>query len=356
MLVVYSSDFATSALLASPSQEKPFPSHSKYANYNEPYAYFLKTCEKNNLTVALTTSKDITKNGHFLSYWTFEKSKWVKMKSPCYSSLIFDKFSPVNLEQKNRYTSLFSHDTIKPFNSHEIFSLFADKQKTYNILNKFAIPTVTLKNNTKESINDAVQKLQKMVDEHPEKNDFSKKIVLKDRFGYGGGNIYLTKLAQRKEHIQNIVKDKNEISFILQPFTKFEKGYSQSQNAWFTDIRIIYLNARIIESYTRTARKGDFRSNSHREGGNIEYLSKKEIPVKVLKVAEEIMKILDNDSSLFALDFIISNNGNVYLMEGNSSPSLTWHVSDKMDREKAQGLMRKIVRELSARVILHKNK
>jgi len=349
VLVVYTDGVATSASSENPLDTMPFSARSKHADYNDCYGYLLKICKKNKLKAGFTTTKDITESGYFNTHWLFKRDKWVKVKSACYAPLIFDKFSPINQKQRNLRISLFSHIAIKPFNANKISSIFFDKQKTYDALNKFTIPTVTLKNKSVRAISIAISELQEMIDKHPRKNDFSKKIVIKDRFGAGGNNIYCTKLNQRKEDIQKIAKDNGKVSFILQPFAEFEDAYGFKSNTGFNDTRVIYLGKKIIQAYIRTSAKDDFRCNTH-QGGNIKYISKKEIPFKIKQMAKEILSVLDDNNSLFALDFIISNNGNPYLMEGNTGPGLNWSLSLNGDEKNTKKLIRKIVKELYSRV------
>lgn len=349
VLVVYTDGVATSASSKKVSHDKPFSPESMRSEYNDCYGYFLKMCRQNGIKAAFTTSKDLSENGYFSTHWTFTRNRWKKILTPCYSSLIFDKFSPISKKQKERRSSLFSNIGIEPFNSHEVFSLFFDKQKTYDILSRFSIPTVTIKKNTKESISNAVTELEKLVGLHPDRQDFSKKIVMKDRFGAGGNNIFRTELKGRKVHIQDVMVMNKDVSFILQPFTEFEKGYGFKKRSGFVDVRVIYLGTRIIQAYVRTAAKDDFRCNMH-QGGNVEYIPKKDIPARILRLAEGILQQIDDENSLVALDFIVSNNGNPYLMEGNSGPGLNWSLTMKEDEKNTKKLIREIVKVIGGRI------
>jgi len=61
-------------------------------------------------------------------------------------------------------------------------------------------------------------------------------------------------------------------------------------------------------------------------------------------------KILNQSTSLYSLDFIISNNGNSYLLEGNTGPGLNWDPFLIEDKIKSKKLIRLVVKELSLRV------
>ena len=183
---------------------------------------------------------------------------------------------------------------------------------------------------------------------HPHKNDFSGEIVMKDRFGSGGINIYKFKATQIRKMVETMEKHK-KISFIIQPFVEFDKGYVDQNSLVSADIRLIYFGKKIVQTYIRMAKPGDFRCNEHL-GGNLKYIPKKEVPSKVVTASNNIAKTLGDGSSLFSLDFIISNNGNVYLLEANTGPGLDWNLSIKENEIESKKLIRIIVKELVKRV------
>ena len=348
VLVVYSDGIATSASSKEAGSQLPFSQDSNRANYNDAYAYFLEMCSENNLKAAFSTSSDITGAGSCSSYWLLEKNKWLKVNKQCYSSLIFDKFSPINDLQKLRRDTLFSNSVIQPFNAEPLFSIFFDKQKTYTHLKDFAIPTVAINKLDRISIKRAIAILRKLIHSHVQKQDFSRNLVLKDRYGAGGNGIYLISSHNAEKEIRNLMKNNRKISFILQPFVNFDKGVYEEYSG-FIDFRIIYLGRKIIQAFVRTAKKNDFRCNVH-QGGMISYISPDEIPLKVKRMSEKIITFLNEDKALFSLDYIVSNQGNVYLLEGNCGPGVNWDLSDRVDARMTKKLIRQIVVSLSQRV------
>jgi len=107
-----------------------------------------------------------------------------------------------------------------------------------------------------------------------------------------------------------------------------DKGFSFENSFKPTDIRLIFLGQKIIQTYIRIAKNGDFRCNEH-AGGLLKYISKSEIPLEIKKGSKRIVDILNKKFSLYALDFMISNNGNIYLLEANTGPGLDWNLSVK---------------------------
>jgi len=349
VLVVYTNAIAASAS-SNDNVLSPFQLSKNRTNYNESYSYLLKTCEKNNLESAFVTSQDIIGSGTASCYWLYKNNKWIKVNQPCYSQFIFDKLSPVNSKQKQRLNILFSNPKVRPFNSPAIFSLFYDKQKTYRILQDFAIPTVAVANKNFIGIHTALNKIRILTAVHPHASDFSNRFVLKDKYGSGGNNVYLLDSLNPQKNILNIIRKNKNISFVLQPFVQFNTGYTYNKRAGFIDIRMIYLGQRVVQVYIRRAKRGDFRCNEH-QGGELHYITLKEVPLKVRMFAKRIAQDLNVDSELYALDFVISNNGHVFLMEGNTRPGIDWNLSLKKNERMAKKLIRVIVGEIAKRVV-----
>ena len=353
VLIVYSEKLANSASSVSEDISAPFPKGSNNESYNLVYGYFLKTCQKNNLKAAFTTSADIVGPGKCQSYWLFENNAWIKVQKVAFSKLIFDKFSPIGKNRKIRRNLLFSSKRTKPFNDPHLFDICFDKQKTYEALSGFSIPTVTIKDSTRQGVIKAQKLLKEKITKHQNRNDFSEDVVIKDRFGAGGLNVYKFGNDQT-EMMLAIVKKYNSKSFVIQPFVKFDKGFSFQNSSKPTDIRLIFLGQKMIQVYIRIAKKGDFRCNEH-AGGLLKYISKSEIPLEIKKSSKRIANTLNKKFSLYALDFIVSNSGNIYLLEANTGPGLDWNLSVKENEIEAKKLIRIIIKEISKRVNLSKN-
>ena len=348
VLIVYAEGLAISSYDKTNKSETPFDILKKNNGYNEVYGYFLETCEKMNLKAAFTTSADIIGPGFCRSFWIYKNSKWVKVNSSCYSKLIFDKFSPKRKGTKARRELLFSNKEIKPFNNPDLYNLFFDKQKTFDNLSDYAIPTVTVGENTLENMNVACQKLVDLMQIHLGINDFSSDVIMKDKFGSGGNGIYKFRINDRARMV-SVAKKHPLSTYIIQPFVKFDTGFLFKDNLESADIRLIFLGGKIVQSYIRVAKTGDFRCNEH-QGGLLTYLNLNEIPIDVVNKANEVAEILNKKCSLFTLDFIVSNSGNVYLLEGNTGPGLDWNTSLPQNEIEAKKLINLIVGELLNRV------
>lgn len=344
VLVVYSASVAQSSRATGLDVFHPFSLDSKQANYNLSYAYFLGDCKKNGMSAGFTTSADIVGPGLCSTYWTEKYGKWSKVHSSAYSSQVFDKISPSSPLRTTERELLFSDKTVEPFNDAALFTTFFDKLHTYKQLPHYAIPTVSVRSDKVTDIRSAIQKLTILRKKHPFGLDFSHKMVLKDRFGAGGN--YVFKISVNfSQKIQTIMRQNKNISFVLQPFLVFDKGYTYKNNATSTDIRLIFQHNLLLQSYVRMAKQKDFRCNEH-QGGQLEYVSKKDIPDSVLEIAQKIVERINKPRSLYALDFVISNTGRVYFIEGNIGPGIDWDISKKINEQMSKKLIRSIVGEL----------
>lgn len=357
ILVVYTSLAARSASNVTRTDlVKPFGDLPEKRIFNEAYAYFLKACAKAGLKAAFTTSADLTESGDsFSSYWLYKKNDWVKVQEPCESSIIFDKFSPKTDAISRAREKLFSTPGIEPFNNPEIYNMFFDKLKTYEDLGEFAIPTVEISTTSKKGIEEALGKLKNLMLVHPNRKDFNGKLVLKDRFGLGGRRIFKVDGSHETSSIIKILKNHKNTSFLMQPFVQFEKGYSYKRLKGFIDIRVIHINNNIVQVYLRIAPKGDFRCNEHL-GGVLKYIPTWDLPKEVKTKCKQIVKKMGVTTSLFALDFIISDSGKVYLMEGNCGPGLDWNLSLRKNELEAKKFIRLLVNHIAKRVRIKRNR
>jgi len=297
--------------------------------------------------MGFTTSADIIGPGLCRSFWTYNHGVWVKHLNPCHSHLIFDKFSPTSIKSKTNRQLLFSDPLVKPFNDPILYDLFFDKQLTYNQLSQYSIPTIPLQSLSPQHVSDSCASLSQLKKLHSQTSDFSTDIIMKDRFGAGGRHVHKFKANQSLEMYQ-LAKRHPRVSFIIQPFTKFDKGFSYQDIPASTDIRLIYLKGKIIQSYIRSAKANEFRCNEH-QGGLLTYLSLSQIPDHLVKKSNQIAKELNCANSLFTLDFIISNRGNSYLLEGNTGPGLDWNMSIEKNEIEAKKLIRLVANELNSR-------
>ncbi|MFH1967270.1 MAG: YheC/YheD family protein [Patescibacteria group bacterium] len=348
VLVVYSSSLATSASVTDSYSKHPFLLDSEQANYNLSYAYFLEYCKENKLTAGLTTSADVIGPGSCDNFWQFQFGQWSKVEKKAQSHQIFDKFFPNSPARVIKRKLLLSGKLIEPFNDKQLFATFFDKLLTYQQLPSYTIPTVGIVSSKISDIKKSLSKLRSLIRLHSNCQDFQKDIVLKDRFGAGGNYVYEINKDFSHE-IQTIMKANPEVQFVVQPFLSFDTGFAYQKNQTATDIRLIFQHNKLIQCYFRMAKLGDFRCNLH-QGGQLIYVTPDDIPKIIQTIAKEIVQKIDKPESLYALDFVISNSGHVYLIEGNIGPGIDWDSSQISDEQMSKKLIHRIIKEFASRI------
>lgn len=348
VLVVYSANLAASASVSDSLSKHPFLLDSKQAHYNLSYAYFLEQCKKSGINAGLTTSRDIIGPGTCQNYWTSSLGDWFKVDRSARSLQIFDKFLPVSPVRAAERKLMLSDKLVSPFNDVGLFDIFFDKLLTYKEFPRFAIPTVNLRSSKMTDIDAALNKLRVLMQDKRYAGDFSERIVLKDRFGASGNFVY--KISKDfAVRIESLMKKHSNVQFVLQPFVSFDKGFAYKNKQTSTDLRLIFHHDELLQCYIRMAKADDFRCNEH-QGGQLVYVIEDDIPKRIHTIARKIVKKINKPQSLYALDFVISNKGNVYFIEGNIGPGIDWDVTKKVNVDMSKQLIRSIVAEFGTRI------
>ncbi|MBU1178513.1 hypothetical protein KJ903_04870 [Patescibacteria group bacterium] len=355
VIVVYSELVANSPNDEKYGENTPFSSKGRHEGYNDSYRYFLSRCQKIGLEAAFVSSKDIIGPGFFEGFWTYDK-KWIRNYGQAHSQVLFDKFTPSSSKQKNKLRLLTADESVYMFSNRKIKDIFQNKLNTYKRFKEFAIPSVEINSPLKRKIVLAKSELDKLFKSHRNGVDFHDCHIVKDKTGVGGYKIYKVDFAKSgskviAQHYRSDRKVKEILSYILQPFINCNRGFVFGKYQGFIDLRVIILNNKIIQTYIRIAKKGEYKCNEH-QGGNLVYMKRKTIPEDVRAMTKKIIKKLgtklDLEHSLYSLDFIRSNNGNLYFLEGNSNPGIDWDHSKKINERKSKELINIIVDELKS--------
>lgn len=338
IMIVYDASRARSAADRTYHENAPFAHDSKYYNCNATYRYFIQYCKKQGLRAAFTSTDDVNTAGKFTSVWIYT-NRWERCLETVNARVIFDKFSRLapRLKKISRYLSTVKKP-LPIFQNLQMQSLFDNKLATYQQFPDLVIPTVKIASLTKTGFRAAEKKLLILCQNHPFHKDFNSTVVLKDQYGMGGNNIF--KINDNKDFAK--INFDPAANFVLQPLIP-ATGFAITQYTGCTDLRVIICNNKIIQSYMRIAKAGEFRANAI-QGGRVVYLTLKQIPQDVLAMINKIKKSLPSKTALYTLDFIKSKNGNLYFIEGNNSPGINWF--DREDEKRAKQLIRLIIKNL----------
>jgi len=305
------------------------------------------------MRAAFTTSRDIIGPGQFQSYWTYN-TKWTKHLGKASSGVLFDKFTPFTIAQQHRLELMTSKKSVYIFSNKEMKNIFLNKLNTYIHFKEYAIPTVAVANPSRLTIAQAKQSLDTVLDHHQYEMDVDDGYILKDQTGSGGYKIYKIDFdsigsEDIMKYYAHDKKEKKLLSYIFQPFIDCTDGFHFGKYSGFIDLRLILLKQKIIQAYIRVAQQGKFKCNEH-QGGELIYIPLSVVPHAVRVMSKMITKQLhttvDLKHSLYALDFIRSNDGNLYFIEGNTNPGIDWDHAKKINEVKSKELINSIVHEL----------
>ncbi len=191
-------------------------------------------------------------------------------------------------------TSQFPPDDMtNVLNIRDFKLLVNDKWATYEKISKFMPLSALI-----ESVDDIGNALKMFSND-----DW---VIIKPATGMKGNNV-----KKIKPELNDIIQAFKEIGSksVLQAFVDTSGGIPEVCDG-IHDLRIVYLNQKIIWSAYRVPSNDDFRANVAL-GGIIRELPKEKIPPEVIAIGHEIGSKLsdDYDRPLFSIDFGIGRHG-----------------------------------------------
>jgi len=255
------------------------------------------------------------KNNCFKKSWAYRNKRWIKINKSIKPDLIFDKVQgkwDFSLFDKKMKIML----KVEIFNNPLFRAILDNKLSQYMILSDFMANSY-LANNSDE--------LKKGIDKIK-----SSKVVLKPLYGSGGFGIII-------EEKNKVFNQKINYPIFVQEFVKSTKGipgFSKSEEV--SDLRMIFINHKLIYALSRVAKKGSLFTNFH-QGAKALLVPEKYIPVKAKKMADAIVgKLSIFPKANYSLDFIFTDSGQPILVEMNTTPGfdLLNIVGDEKIKEK----------------------
>lgn len=239
------------------------------------------------------------KNNYFKKSWAYRNKKWIKINNPIKPDLIFDKI-------KGKWDfSLFDKkmkimSKVKIFNNPLFRTILDNKLSQYMIFSDFMAKSF-LANNKKE-LKDVIREIK------------SSKVVLKPLYGSGGFGITI-------DEKDRIINQKIVYPIFVQEFIKSTKGIPGfSKNKEISDLRMIFINHKLIYALSRVAKEGSLFTNFH-QGATALLVPEKSIPIKVKEMTNKIIERLSIfPEANYSLDFIFADSGKPILVEMNTTP------------------------------------
>jgi glutathione synthase/RimK-type ligase-like ATP-grasp enzyme len=285
------------------SKSRPFSNK----DYLYSYEYFYEICKKNKVQMYRASYDwyDYKKNV-FKHAWLFKKkgANW-KRVSNIKPDLIYDK-TKSRLEVYCKKELMFlKYDFINDLN----FTRIVD--------DKFIIGKIFHKWSKKTWIINKSSELKKIL-------PFLKtdKIVLKPNNESGGKDV---KILDKKDAFKKTKIDKE---YLVQEFIDSSNGVPGVRKGTH-DLRIVYVNNKIIYAYIREPKKGSYLANLA-QGGSLTIVPISKLPKSlnpIIKYANEVFETFT--PKVYCIDFMFDENGRPWIVELNSMPGLYFTPAEK---------------------------
>lgn len=254
--------------------------------------------------------------GFFEKAWAFRDGEWKKIETPIVPDMIFDKVAGKHDYALHSLKQEISRKVFL-FNNPEFRTAMDNKLTQYIVFQEFMAKSIVVEN---------PQDFLKRVGEIE-----SDLIVSKPLYGSGGFGIVIAK--------KNEIKHEDlEYPVLLQEFIENENGIPGfSEKNTIADLRMVYINHKLVYSLSRTAKEGSLFTNFH-QGATAALVPEENIPANAIEIAGKITKKISAFSKAhYSLDFIFNRNDEPVLVEINSTPGfdLLYVVGDEALRQEA---------------------
>lgn len=208
-----------------------------------------------------------------------------------------------NLSLKESLLQAIEDAGVKSINTAQGMITCQEKLLTEHVLNKHQIKTPKTK---------AVLGASGLVED-----DFNYPVIVKTNTGSQGiGVMKIDSFASLKSVAQFL--SEKQIAFLVQEYIEHKFSY-----------RIIMLGNELLAANKRSVPDSDFRSNSHQNGKLVKNTEKYNPSENELAISRNIAKILGTD--FCAIDYLLSDDGVMTVLEVNGSPGLEAIQEDHPD-------------------------
>ncbi|MBW3001874.1 hypothetical protein KY338_01785 [Candidatus Woesearchaeota archaeon] len=298
---------------------------------NDSFAHLCQIGEANGIYIVVTGFESY-ESGVVSDAWVYETHGWNRTgRRPV--EFIWDR---CNISNKQRQ-KLNENKDIPVFNHFSLMALCRDKKANSDLSPESVIPTETV-NGSIDEIVDKIEKIRKM-SLHPDLDPC--KIVLKPRFEYSGRGI----LGIKDENYEKLKGIENR-DYVIQPFLETSTGIRELGIEGRHDLRIIVLNGRPLLSYARLARQGHFISGV-RYGAKVKY-------VKIADIGSQFMDVvcsIDGKLNIFNPRMYSVDLGKgkerTWIFELNGFPSVVWEPDDTRDIQNTKKMHERIIKTLA---------
>ena len=264
------------------------------------YEYFYSLCKNNGIQMYRASYEwyDYKKN-IFDWAWTYtsKNESWKKVRR-VKPDLIYDK-TPAKAEIYHK-KELISKN----------YLFINDLEFTQTVRNKFIISLLFEKWSKKNWL---VRNKRELGGVLP--HITSSKVVLKPLNECGGKYI---QILDKKEILKNVVLDR---LYLVQEFIDSSHGIP-GINKTLHDLRVILVNKKIIYSYIREPKEGNYLANLA-QGGSLKILPLNKLPRSIFPIIESANQVFETfNPRIFAIDFLFDQDKKPWVVELNAMPGL----------------------------------
>ena len=276
-------------------------------DYQYSYEYFYTLCKNAGIQMYRASYEwyDYQKN-IFKYAWIYagEGANWKRVYN-IRPDLIYDK-------TKARLEVYFKKELIEayyPFiNNLDFTRIIDDKFITGLLFAKWSKKNWLVKNN---------QELEVAL-----KNIHSKKFVIKPLMESGGKGVYVLEKNQ-KSFLPRI-----NSTYILQEFIDSSRGVPGISQG-VHDLRLVFINNKLVYSYIRQPKKGSFLANLA-QGGKLFIVPNNKLPRSLNPIIRHAVKIFETfNPKIYSIDFMFDEKGQPWVVELNSMPGLYFTPTEK---------------------------
>jgi len=282
---------------------KPFSNKE----YQYSYEYFYSLCKKNDIQMYRASYEWYDYKKHVFKHaWIYEGegANWKKVRD-IIPDLIYDK-------TKARLETYFKKELMS-----ERYSFINDLSFTRIIDDKFITSLIFPQWSKKSWVINSKKELALIL---PKLH--SSKIVIKPISESGGKDVQIIK----KSEVLRVAGINRE--YLVQEFIDSSKGVPGVSRKMH-DLRLVFVNDKIIYAYIREPKKGSFLANLA-QGGSLIIVPKNKLPKNlqpIIKSANEIFATFS--PRVYSMDFMFDEKGKPWIVELNSMPGLFFTPEEK---------------------------
>jgi glutathione synthase/RimK-type ligase-like ATP-grasp enzyme len=307
-------------------KSKPF----KNEKYMYSYEYFYELCRKNGIQIYRASYQWYDYRKHIFKHaWIFEKKNGGWMKTDKIKpDLVFDK---TKTRPEVEYKKSLIGESYKIFNNPIFTALIDNKLYTGHLF-----PEWTKGNQLIQNDRDLQAALSKVKGE---------KAVVKPLDLSGGENVIIGK---KKEILSEVKKRRTELkNYIVQEFINSSRGIPGITKG-VHDLRLVFINNRLIYSYYRKPAEGSLLANLA-QGGTMAIVPLHKLPKNlkpIIKRAADIFSVYG--SNIYTVDVMFDEKRKPWIVELNSMPGMYFEPGQEKTRKYFyKELLKVFKRELS---------